>query len=120
MNFGNIVTAIIGVLLFAAPASSQQDRLKILDGTWVSVNREGSQIIFHRGSGAVRQASLPELGHVTVTVSDGKDGSNLKVSGQGFDCYYRFASIGPREMTWDLKSGSSTCPRSDHFKKTTP
>jgi hypothetical protein len=107
---------IVFLLLNASPASTQQDSLRIFDGTWVSVNPPGPQVTFNRVGGS-RQASLPVLGPATITASDGKDGSNLKVSGEGFDCYYLFVPIGQREMTWNLKSGSPACPTSADFKK---
>jgi hypothetical protein len=105
------------LLLVASLPASGQDPLNIFDGMWVSVNPPGTQIIFNRVGGGSRQVSLPLLGLATIGVSDGKDGSNLKVSGPGFDRYYLFAPIGPREMTWDLKSGSAVCPRSGISKK---
>lgn len=120
MNCGKTAAVIIFLLLIASSASAQQDGLKLLDGTWVSQNRGGPHVIFNRGSGGVRHASLPNLGLATIRPSNGEEGSNLKVSGPGFDCYYLFSKIGPREMIWDLKSGSTVCPQSDHFKKATP
>jgi len=69
---------------------------------------------------ALNADNLQTLGAASIRVSDGKSGSNLKVSGDGFDCYYFFGMITAREMTWDLKSGSSVCPPSAHYKKDPP
>ena len=106
---------------FAMAASAHaQDPLAAFDGIWVSVNPPGPQVVFNRVGGGVRQANLQTLGAASIRVSDGKSGSNLKVSGDGFDCYYFFGMITAREMTWDLKSGSSVCPPSAHYKKDPP
>jgi hypothetical protein len=113
---GPYLALIVLFLLLVSPASSQEP-LALFDGIWVSVNPPGPQVIFNKVGGGLRQASLPLLGLATVSVSDGKDGSNLKVSGPGFDCYYLFTQIGAGEMTWELKSGSSSCPPSSYLRK---
>lgn len=100
------------------PAIAQQDNLKFLDGIWFPVNPPGGQIVFTRINGGMRQASLPVLGGATVSISDGRDNSNLKVSGLGFDCYYFYGMIGNqrREMQWVLKSGPPSCMPTAYFK----
>lgn len=107
------ILALVGSLLSAAvPAHTQNDPLAILDGTWASVNPPGVHITFSRvGIDGRREASLPFLGRASVTVSSGEHGSHLKVSGQGFDCYYW---IGPmigneNKMSWELKGGKPLC-----------
>lgn len=113
--------ALIFVVL-GSPAISQPDPLRFFDGIWFQVNPPGPQITFNRVGGNLRQANLAILGATTITVSDGRDGSNLKVSGAGFDCYYLFGMIGAagREMAWDLKSGDAACPKSALYKKDPP
>jgi hypothetical protein len=104
--------------LSSQPAGAQQDNLKFLDGIWFPVNPPGDQIIFNKINGGMRQVSLPVLGAATVSTSDGRDGSNLKVSGLGFDCYYFYGMIGHerREMQWALKSGPNSCMPTAYFK----
>jgi hypothetical protein len=106
-----IVLSIIVFFTSAAPAVSG-DELADFDGVWVTVApRPGPHFTFTRIVGG-REASLPLLGQSRITLSDGRDGSNIKVSGQGFDCYYFYGRITARKMTWDLRSGSSDCPTS--------
>ena len=109
-----------GFLFFAATPAHSQDALGMFDGIWVSVNPPGPHITFNKIGGGVREASLPGVGQSTIRVSDGQSGSNLRVSGEGFDCYYFFGKIDAREMTWELKSGSAVCPQSAHYKKDPP
>lgn len=120
MKTGLTIAAAMVLLHQIISPASAQDPLGIFDGIWVSVNPPGPQIIFNKIGGGLRQASLPVLGLATITVSDGRDGSNLKVSGSGFTCYYLFGRISSREMTWDLKSGPPACPPSAQFKKDPP
>ena len=108
------------ILLFGVTAGgSQQDPLRILDGIWVSVNPPGPHVTFSRVGGGTREASLP-MGQASIRVSDGKDGSNIKVSGAGFNCYYFHGTINQREFTWELKSGEPICMPSAHYKKDPP
>jgi hypothetical protein len=120
MRFKSILILAAFLLLAAAPAHSQQDPLRIFDGIWVSVNPPGPHVTFNKVGGGVREASLPTIGQATIRVSDGQSGSNLRVSGEGFDCFYFFGQIDPREMTWEFKSGSAVCPPSWHLKKDPP
>jgi hypothetical protein len=106
-----------GILCLAASRAGSEEPLAIFDGVWSSVTPPGPQIIFNKISGGLRQATLPVLGAATITLSDGRDASNLKVSGLGFDCYYLFGIINAREMTWNKQSGPAVCPASSHFKK---
>lgn len=107
---------VIGLLLLAGSTANSEDFLGVLDGVWVQVNPPGPQIMFHKTTGGLRQVGLPD-GLAMVTKSDGKDASNLKISGPGIDCYYQFTQTGPREMVLNLMSGSAKCPRSAEFKK---
>lgn len=120
MKCGKAIAAIISLVFFTSPAITQQG-LIMFKGTWVSVYpTPGQQFSFNKTSGGGREVSLPLLGHATITASNGKDNSNLKVSGEGFDCYYRFTQVGPGEMLWTLKSGPPACPASTHFKRVSP
>src|SRR4051794_24050273 len=94
-----------GLLLsVGAPAQSEQaNPLDYFNGIWASVNPPGPHVNFLRVGLGTREADLPVLGHAAMRVSNGEYGSNLKVSGDGFDCYYFFAQITAREMTWELK-----------------
>ncbi|HLQ92373.1 MAG TPA: SEL1-like repeat protein [Xanthobacteraceae bacterium] len=117
------VKAILTAALFliASPlAHSQPDPLRIFDGLWSSINSPGLQVIFNRVSADQREASL-SFGHASISLSNGRDNSNLKVSGEGFDCYYYVAEDVTRvRMTWDLKSGPGVCPPLTVFERAAP
>ena len=103
--------------VFVTPILAQQgDPLALLDGVWVSVNPPGPQVIFNQLGLGQRAASLP-MGQAAIRVSDGRSGSTLRVSGEGFDCFYVVSPISQREMVWQLKEGSSVCLPSAHYKK---
>ena len=115
---------LIGVAAAAvvAPAVvrlAQVDPLANLDGVWVSVNPPGPAVAFNRIGLGSRAASL-SIGQSTITQSDGTGGSNLRVSGAGFNCFYFVGFVTSREMTWDLKQGDAVCPASAHYKKDPP
>lgn len=116
MKAATIFTVMALYILTVAPARSE-DPLAIFDGVWASINPPGTSIVFNQIAGGLRQANLPILGAATMTISDGRDNSNLKVSGAGFDCYYLFAPLGAAEMTWTRKSGDAACPATARFKK---
>ena len=119
MRYGSILLA-AGLLLIGTAAQAQPDRLGIFDGIWVFVSAPvGQHVYFNRVGLGTREVSLP-FGQAIVSVSDGRSGSNFKVSGAGFDCYYFVGQINPREMTWELKSGPDICTPSIHLKKDPP
>ena len=122
MNMKNKFKAFITTIaLFSVVGSaSAQDLLANLDGIWVSVNPPGPHIYFNKVGLGQREASLPIMGQASLRVSDGTAGSNLKVSGLGFNCYYFVGFINSREMTWQLVQGDSTCTPSAHYKKDPP
>lgn len=99
--------------------AQQGDPLALLDGVWVSVNPPGPQVIFNRLGLGQRAASLP-MGQAAIRVSDGRSGSTLRVSGEGFDCFYLVSPINRREMVWQLKEGNPVCLPSAHYKKDPP
>ena len=110
------------VFIFVATDVSlaqQRDPLWFMDGVWVAVNPPGAQVIFNQLGLGTRAASL-QMGQATLRVSDGRSGSTLRVSGEGFDCFYLVSPINPREMVWQLKEGSSVCLPSAHYKKDPP
>jgi len=99
--------------------SQQRDPLTLLDGVWVAVNPPGPQIIFNKLGLLQRAASLP-MGQSVIQVSDGRSGSTLRVSGEGFDCFYLVSPISSTEMVWQLKEGNPVCLPSAHYKKDPP
>jgi hypothetical protein len=96
------------------------DSLEVLDGVWITVSPPGGHIMFNRVSAGAREVSLPDLGQATVSPSDGTSGSNLKISGEGFNCYYFLGVISRKEIVWELKSGTAVCPPSMHLLKEVP
>ena len=121
-----MIIRILGVasLLFAGTLSTaifaqQGDPLALLDGVWVAVNPPGPQVIFNRLGLGQRAASLP-MGQAVIGVSDGRSGSTLRVSGEGFNCFYLVSPITRGEMVWQLKEGSPVCLPSAHYKKDPP
>jgi hypothetical protein len=111
------VSLITLLTLLPAAAFAQSDPLALFDGVWASVNPPGPHFVFNKVSLQTREASLPLLGQASIRVSNGENGSNFLVSGEGFSCQYFVAKINNAEMTWDLKGGSSVCFPSAHFKK---
>src|SRR5262249_346872 len=112
-------TFLIGasVLIVGEARCQQHDPLAIFDGIWPSVNPPGPHFYFNKTSLNAREASLP-FGQAQIRVSDGRDGSNFKVSGTAFDCYYFVSKISEKDMVWEWKSGSSpVCPKSARFLK---
>jgi hypothetical protein len=95
------------------PCLSADDPLQVFDGVWVSITPPGPHVVFNRIGGQTRLASLPILGQATITASNGENGSNFKVSGEGFSCFYLVLTTNQRSrMVWELKSGQSVCMQS--------
>jgi hypothetical protein len=95
-------------LIGTALAQTQLDPLAMYEGVWVS-STTAARFIFAK-VGTDRIVSLPTQGQATLRVSNGENGSNLRVSGEGFDCFYLASRINSRTMTWELKGGNSLCP----------
>jgi len=117
-----ITAGLCGAILFLATNGSfaqQRDPLALFDGVWVAVNPPGPQVTFNKLGLGTKTASL-QMGQATIRVSDGRSGSTLRVSGEGFDCFYLVSPINPKEMVWQLKEGSSVCLPSAHYKKDPP
>lgn len=121
--------ALCGLLLsVAVPAHAQSDQLAMLDGTWAVVtvapqSQQLQHITFSKVGFGQRAASLPFLGQAAISLSNGRAGSNLRVSGPGFDCYYLVVvvdSYKPQEMHWQLKSGKALCLESMILRKARP
>lgn len=90
-----------------------EDALNVFDGVWVSVTPPGPHVVFNRIGLQTREASLPSLGQASITTSNGENGSNYRVSGEGFSCLYLILTTNQRsKMVWDLKSGQSVCMKS--------
>ena len=114
------LTCAVMVSSLTAPVLAQQgDSLALLDGVWVAVTPPGPQVIFNKLGLGQRAASLP-MGQATIRVSDGRSGSTLRVSGEGFDCFYLVSPISRIEMVWELKEGNPVCLLNAHYKKDPP
>lgn len=106
------------VPLVVAPIDTNETLLSAFDGTWVSIFPPGPVVNFFKVSFGSRQVSLPNLGHATVVISDGNFGSNFKVSGVGFNCFYMVLfTAGYGKMVWDFKGGDSLCYSSAVFER---
>jgi hypothetical protein len=92
------------------------DPLAPFDGSWVALNPPGPLVNFFKGGLGQRMASLA-MGQASIRVSDGTSGSQLRVSGEGFNCYYAISFVGADEMVWQLKQGESVCFANAHYKK---
>lgn len=114
-----IATMSLLVLTTSLVRAQMGDGLSGLDGIWVAVNPPGPHVQFNKVGLSQREASL-SFGQAALRVSGGEGGSNLKVAGEGFECFYFVGFISAREMTWQLKQGSSICPPSAHYKKDPP
>lgn len=100
----------------AASPVDASDPLSVFDGAWVALNPPGPLVSFFKAGLGQRMASLA-MGQASIRVSDGTSGSQLRVSGEGFNCYYAVSFVGSDEMVWQLKQGESVCFTSAHYKK---
>jgi YARHG domain len=110
---------IVGILLTAiVPGHCESDTMQIFDGVWVSITPPGPHVIFNKIGFSQREASLPTLGQATINPSNGEDGSNFRISGPGFTCYYLILTAeARRKMVWELKSGQDVCLASAVFEQ---
>ena len=99
----------------AAPAEPS-DPLAALDGAWVAVNPPGPQLNFFKAGLGQRMASLA-MGQASIRLSDGTSGSQLRVSGEGFNCFYSVGFVSSDEMVWQLKQGDSVCLSKALYRK---
>ena len=96
----------------------QPDVLSIFDGVWVSISPPGPHIVFNRISLNSREVSLPNIGQASVGLSDGRGGSNFRMSGSGFDCFYSIlGTSNNQKLVWELKVGDKVCPESAVYEK---
>jgi len=110
-------------LIFGSSAalSQQSDALRQLEGQWTikwvaGGNSKLEQVQFHRNALNRHTAALPFFpGLATITVSDGTGGSDIKVSGTGFDCLYVYSSYNENQFAWTYKRGEGGCPPSAKF-----
>jgi hypothetical protein len=107
------------VFQITALAKAQQDPFRNFEGTWVAVNPPGAAWTFFQSGLGTWEVTAP-FGRARISVSDGRDGSNLKVAGPGIECYYTYRRIDAKEMVWEYKSGHGDCPRSADIKKDPP
>jgi hypothetical protein len=118
--FAGLITVIF--IVSGVPGYSQaRDPLAMFEGRWVMVNPPGPYVIFTRAGLGTIDAGFPApLGQATVRRSDGESGSNLRISGRGYNCFYQVSPINSREMVWQKVGGQDICWRSAHFKKDPP
>jgi len=106
-----------GVLNALSP-TNVEDPLIRFDGGWVPTAPPGPQIFFNKLGLGGRVVNLPLLGQAVVRVSNGESGSNFKISGQGFSCFYMVVFLrGNQRMVWDLKSGDPVCMPSNTYEQ---
>jgi hypothetical protein len=111
----------IAFLFFVLLASNvgawgQGDPTQIFNGVWVAVNPPGPHIVFNTIGLGQREASLPILGQARISTSNGEDGSNFRISGPGFTCFYLILTTNQRStMVWELRSGPDVCFKSAVF-----
>jgi hypothetical protein len=118
MHFRLILVA-AGLLGFVAPAQSQASSLDRLNGVWTTTDNP-QKIQFNKNGGKIT-VTFPFLpGLSTIVDSNGKWGSDIRVSGTSFECFYSLTPINPHEFTWTLKRGDEVCPKSNHFLKDPP
>jgi hypothetical protein len=100
-------TIIWAFLLVAVPALSQENLLQRMECVWLSTNPPGIHIaIYPFGAGSYR-VSLP-FGQGEILTLDGRGGSNIKIAGEGFECFYFVPFPETKTMTWMFKSGTNT------------
>ena len=101
-----------------AQAALDRDPLSVLDGGWVSISPPGPQVFFNKTGLGSRSVGLPILGQASIRVSGGEYGSNFRVSGAGFNCFYNVAFTKKAErMVWELKGGDSICMPSSAYER---
>lgn len=117
-----IISLVMVTLISISPiVAQQQDPLDFLDGVWVSTSPPGPHIAFTKVALGTREASLPTIGQASIRMSNGEQGSNVKVSGPGFDCFYFVTPIqSGNSMVWELKGGSAVCVPNAVFERVTP
>jgi hypothetical protein len=114
------VLTIASVNYSASYPAHGQELPALFNGIWVSVNPPGPHITFTRTGGRTVEASLPVIGQAQLRTSDGVGGSNLRVSGEGFNCFYFYSQINRARMVWEFRGGDSVCPRSMTIEKDPP
>ncbi len=115
-----VTTGLVLFSFFVGAASAQQYSLPEWEGTWLTISPPYFHVTFVRSPQGPIKGSLP-IGIISVTDSKGESGSNYKVSGEGFNCFYSVTNISgasPKEMIWERKEAdSAVCFESAHFKR---
>lgn len=118
MFYRAITLVLLSSLASTVGAQAQGDPTQIFNGVWVAVNPPGPHVVFNTISLGQREASLPILGQATIGPSNGEDGSNFRISGPGFTCFYLILTTNQRtRMVWELKSGGDVCFKSAAFEQ---
>jgi hypothetical protein len=89
-----------------------------LEGKWVVTlgGATGTQITIAKAPRGGYSAVFPLLGNVRITESD-LSGSNVKVSGSSFTCFFNVYDRRPTETEWVLYAGSAPCFEISRLKK---
>lgn len=110
-----VVSAFLALIV---NAHGQGDPTQIFNGVWVAVSPPGPHVVFNMISLGQREASLPIVGQATISPSNGENGSNFRISGAGFTCFYLILTTSQRtRMVWELKSGQDVCFKSAAFEQ---
>jgi hypothetical protein len=118
MKFVAVGAALILALCWCNSVRAEQDALGFMDGVWVSISPPGPHIVVTKVALGTREASLPNLGQASIHMSNGEQGSNMQLSGSGFECYYYVISLEARtRMVWESKGGSSSCPPTTLYER---
>ena len=116
--FRGLLFWLSSIFAFSSSAIAQVDQMAIFSGVWVAVNPPGPHVVFNLINSGQREASLPIIGQAMITASNGEDGSNFRISGPGFTCFYLILTTSQRtRMVWELKSGPDLCFKTAAFEQ---
>jgi hypothetical protein len=112
---------LLGLLLTSlscAIGNAEEAALAFMEGVWVSISPPGPHIVITTVGLGAREASLPNLGQASIRASKGEQGSNLLISGPGFECYYYVVSLAAQtRMVWEVRGGSNNCPPTTLYER---
>jgi hypothetical protein len=94
---------------------------RFLEGKWVIIvgPQTGQTIIIVKSFSGYE--AVWWRGQSILRESAGDYGSNLKLAGQGYDCYYYVSPISPEKMAWNYRGGTtSVCPPSTVLAREPP
>jgi hypothetical protein len=121
-----IVLLFVALVLSSSAQGQETDILQQLDGLWTAEwvatgNSKLEQVQFNRNAVNRHTAALPFFpGLATITLSDGSGGSDIKVSGTGFDCLYAYSTYNKDYFAWTYKAGGGGCVPSAKFLRVLP